>query len=192
MFEFLAKNILDRKHARLTAVHSPSKVRKWGSQRSPGIAFGWVTLCHAWRAHRVCDPPRIYATYCFRDTLPRGELYRGARFAPLPFSFSPPLSHSPSSEFAQFHGWALLCYCATASQDPTALRATDLGANVIIFRNLLSRCSLLWSRRLALLRFAGSLFSRSSAPSVPYSSHQDPWYFVSLGANFFTCETVQS
>lgn len=79
-------------------MHSLSKVRKWGSQRSPGIAFGWATRCHVWRAARACvrDPSHICVTYCFRDALSR----RGACTA-LVLHLSPlsrrPFSHSPSS-----------------------------------------------------------------------------------------------
>lgn len=103
-------------------------------------------------------------------------------------SFSP----FSSSAFA----FTLLClrirsstsgrYCVTmhtTGQTPTVLRATDSGANVIIFRNLLSRCSPLWSR----CRCLGFIF--------PARFRQSPTlrYFAFVrGTNFFARESVQS
>lgn len=56
----LLDSILGRIYTWLMAMHSPSKMRKWGSQRSPGIAFGSPVTCDEPRAY-VYEILRVYA-----------------------------------------------------------------------------------------------------------------------------------
>jgi len=154
-------------YAWMMVTHSLSKARKCESKKSRNRLRLDNSVSHVTSVYaRVRNLPRIYVTYCFRGcTTTKGSLH-GARFAPLisltllivRFRIHP--SRPPSS---QFHEWALLCYDVYHEAETlTVLRATDSGANVIIFRNLLSRCSPLWSRRRCRWchSVAGSLFSR--------------------------------
>lgn len=135
-----------------------------GHKEVPGIALGWVTWCHAWRVH---GRARVYAF--LRDLYLRDILFsrcaitrRGGGVQSAQCSFC--TSHPPALVlvFALFSppcfavprvGVIVLRYIPpisprmAVSQTSTWPRATDSGTNMIIFRNLLSRCSLLWDRR---------------------------------------------
>lgn len=105
-------------------------------------------------------------------------------------------SSSPSSSFAlaftlpslQVRSSAGGRYCVTmytTGQTSTVLRATDSGANVIIFRNLLSRCSPLWSRRWCRSVLPGVYFPGSSptdADIVIFCLHVAEFFYMRIRA----------
>lgn len=134
--------------------HYQRQSSKSENQRSLEIAFGWITRYYAWQvyAYNIYTILHIYIWHIvFADALLRRGVYTTLSFCtshpPHPLHRSSSHSPFPVSKFAVSRVGVIVLRCMLQGQTPTVLRATDSGANVIIFRNLLSRCSPLWSRR---------------------------------------------
>lgn len=88
----ILSGIFGRIFARMSAIYCHYQRRGSENQRSPGIAFGWITRITRDKHTRIRDPPRIYVTYCFRGcTTTKGSLHDALI---LHFSSSSPSSPS--------------------------------------------------------------------------------------------------
>lgn len=116
-----------------------------------------------------------------------------ARFVPLTLSsFVTRIRIHPllwARSFASGRYCVTMYITAASSQTSTALRATDLGANVIIFRNLLSRCSSHCEAAIGAALSLESLFCRLVSDSRPTSRY---FAFVQWNEFFFARESMKS
>lgn len=174
-------------------MHSLSKGRKWESKKSrnrlrlDNSVSRVTSTCACTRSFAYIRDILFSRVYYYEEGACTAFVLHLSSFSLLSssaFAFTLPGLRVRSSTSGR--------YCVTmhtTGQTPMALRATDSGANVIIFRNLLSRCSLLWSRRRRRCRsVARGLFSRLVSDSRRHCDILPP--FVQW--NEFFCARIRA